>query len=160
MPRKPRPSLFYFEQTSEVLLVCAKLCLLDHGFIGLMMMQERFAIRSLMEAAMVTRTFQTDDGAANASASVTVEGMPNRIIRVTIDGEKVEPAAEGRATPVDAAPSTGNGRMGGATAVSVQVTATSTFSGTAASVQVSSSVRGAHSAASGGLFKEPRRNCR
>lgn len=123
-----------------------------------MMMQERFAIRSLMEAAMVTRTFQTDDGKANAS--VTVEGMPNRIIRVTIDGEKVEPAAEGRATPMDAAPSTGNGRTGGATAVSVQVTATSTFSGTAASVQVSSSVRGAHSAASNGLFKERRRNRR
>lgn len=105
---------------------------------------------------MVTRTFRTSDGRANAS--VTVEGSPWHRIRVTINGEEVEFAAEDRTAPGDAAPSAGGGRAAAdaAAAVSVQVTTASSTSGTA-STHVSSFTRVAHRGASGGAFAGTRR---
>ena len=104
---------------------------------------------------MVTRTFRTSDGRANAS--VTVEGSPQHRIRVTINGEEVEPAAEDRTAPSDAAPSAGNGwAAADAAAVSVQVTSASSTSGTA-SMHVSSFTRVAHRGVSGGAFAGTRR---
>ena len=97
---------------------------------------------------MVTRTFRTSDGRANAS--VTVEGSPRHRIRVTINGEEVEFAAEDRT-------GAGDGRaVAEAAVVSVQVTAASSTSGTA-STHVSSFTRVAHRGAPGGAFADMRR---
>lgn len=105
---------------------------------------------------MVTRTFRTSDGRANAS--VTVEGSPQHRVRVTINGEEVEFAAEDRTAPGDAAPSAGNGwaAADAAAVVSVQVTTASSTSGTA-STHVSSFTRAAHRGASRGAFADMRR---